>query len=161
MLFSIIAGQAKADIVPEQVEAPSKQIPDAIQLANEYLAALTARDYGKLSRFYSRETKFVDRTAKKTLTGGSDILTFLRRIHVYTLDYSFEVDHAFHSGSLVVYIGTYKYKSRGDLFGKPGQNIELQIPGVTTIEVDLNDREIKTHTDLLDYDTMRDQLAAQ
>ncbi|WP_084144546.1 nuclear transport factor 2 family protein [Ferrimonas kyonanensis] len=163
-LISAPLWAAGADIVPDQdpVTAEAKiEIPAPILLAQDYIKALTHRDYNKLSRFYSRETKFNDRTASKTITGGSDILTFLRRIHVYTLDYSFEPDHVFHSGDLVVMIGTYRYKSRGDLFGKPGQTIELTIPGVTTLDLDMEEKEIKSHVDLLDYDTMRDQLANQ
>ncbi|TKB51637.1 nuclear transport factor 2 family protein [Ferrimonas sediminicola] len=164
LLLPLTAQAAGADIVPDEPqsdEAAEPQVPEAIRLAREYIQALTERNYNTLNRFYSRETEFEDKTAGKKVNGATDILTFLRRIHVYTLAYSFEPDHIFHSGSLVVLIGTYRYRSRGDLFGKPGQTIELTIPGVTTLELDMEEKRIKKHLDLLDYDAMRDQLASQ
>ncbi|WP_417349690.1 nuclear transport factor 2 family protein [Ferrimonas sp.] len=164
LLLPSTAWAAGADIVPDEPassEPAEPAVPEAISLSQEYILALTGRNYNSLNRFYSRETVFEDKTASKKVTGATDILTFLRRIHVYTLSYSFEPDHIFHSGSLVVLIGTYRYRSRGDLFGKPGKTIELTIPGVTTLELDMDEKQIKKHVDLLDYDAMRDQLASQ
>lgn len=136
------------------------QKPAAIQLAEEYMAALTNRNYSRLSQFYDRETVLTDQMAGKTLTGRREILSFLRRIHTYTQEYYFNADHMFYKGSRVVMIGNYYYKARGDLFGYPGESVTFSLPGVTTLKLDMENRRIEEQIDLLDYHTMEDQLSS-
>ncbi len=143
----------------EDVDAAPKK-PDAIQLAEEYMAALTNRNYSKLAQFYDRETVLTDQMAGKTLTGRREILSFLRRIHTYTQEYHFNADHLFYKGSRVVMIGNYYYKARGDLFGYPGESITFSLPGITTLKLDMENRRIEEQIDYLDYHTMEDQLSS-
>ncbi|SHH93806.1 nuclear transport factor 2 family protein [Ferrimonas marina] len=143
---------------PGPPEPVSPDLPEAIVLAQNYMDALTNRDYSRLSRFYDRETEWYDRTAGKKLTGRRDIITFLRRVHSYTQEYYFVSDHTFYNGSLVVMIGSYYYKARGDLFGYPGKSITFSLPGVTTLKLDMENQRVDEHLDLLDYATMKDQL---
>ncbi|MBW3140659.1 nuclear transport factor 2 family protein [Ferrimonas balearica] len=154
MLFLPLLSQAA-----EEVD-PGPQKPAAIQLAEEYMAALTNRNYSKLAQFYDRETVLTDQMAGKSLTGSRDILAFLRRVHTYTQEYYFNADHLFYKGSRVVMIGNYYYKARGDLFGYPGESVTFSLPGVTTLKLDMENRRIEQQIDYLDYHTMEDQLSA-
>ncbi|MBY5993574.1 nuclear transport factor 2 family protein [Ferrimonas balearica] len=155
LLLSLPLGALAA----EEVD-PSPQTPEAIQLAQDYMAALTNRNYSQLAQYYDRESVLTDRMAGKSITGRRDILAFLRRVHTYTQEYYFNSDHLFYKGSRVVMIGNYYYKARGDLFGYPGQSITFALPGVTTLKLDLENRRIEEHIDFLDYATMEDQLSS-
>ncbi|GAA4886231.1 nuclear transport factor 2 family protein [Ferrimonas pelagia] len=134
------------------------QLPAQLMLAERYMQALTQRNYNQLARFYDRDTVWHDQTANKKITGRRDIIAFQRRVHTYTQEYEFVSDHAFYNGNLVVMIGSYYYKARGDLFGHPGESILFSLPGVTTLKLDMDKQRIKQHTDLLDYRSMKDQL---
>ncbi|MCK8043718.1 nuclear transport factor 2 family protein [Shewanella sp. 1CM18E] len=136
-------------------------MPKEQQLAIKYIQALTHQDYSGLSRFYNRESIFNDRTAGRKYIGKRHILQFLKRAHRGVLEYNFNIEHMFNSGSLVVLIGNYRYKGPGELFGKPGRIIDIAIPGVTTLKLDMTHERIKEHQDLMDYQTMADQLAVQ
>ncbi|MBY6188197.1 nuclear transport factor 2 family protein [Marinobacter hydrocarbonoclasticus] len=139
---------------------PGPQKPEAIQLAEAYMAALTNRNYSKLAQFYDRETVLTDQMAGKTLTGRREILSFLRRVHTYTQEYYFNADHVFYKSSRVIMIGNYYYKARGDLFGYPGESVTFSLPGVTTLKLDMENGRIEEQIDYLDYHTMEDQLSA-
>ncbi|GIU22580.1 nuclear transport factor 2 family protein [Shewanella schlegeliana] len=136
-------------------------MPKEQQLAIKYIQALTRQDYTSLSAFYNRDSVFNDRTAGRTYTGKRHILQFLKRAHRGVLEYNFNIEHMFNSGSLVVLIGNYRYKGPGELFGKPGRIIDIAIPGVTTLRLDMTHQRVKEHQDLMDYQTMADQLAVQ
>ncbi|WP_298445214.1 nuclear transport factor 2 family protein [uncultured Ferrimonas sp.] len=137
--------------------APSAIAPQ-LQLATDYLEALTQRDFHQLGRMLHRDTKFHDVMAGKKLNGTRDILTFLRQVHIYTERFAFNVDHQFYKGSTVVLIGSYYYQARGNLFGMPDRLITLTLPGVTTLTVDVETQRIDEHTDMLDYESMKAQL---
>ncbi|MCL1144962.1 nuclear transport factor 2 family protein [Shewanella sp. 10N.261.52.F9] len=136
-------------------------MPKEQQLAIKYIQALTHQDYANLSGFYNRESIFNDRTAGRKYTGKRHILQFLKRAHRGVLEYNFNIEHMFNSGSLVVLIGNYRYKGPGELFGKPGRIIDIAIPGVTTLSLDMTHERVKEHQDLMDYQTMADQLSVQ
>ncbi|SQH75567.1 conserved protein of unknown function [Shewanella benthica] len=141
--------------------ANTKEMPLEQQLAVKYIQAVTDHDYQALYAFYDRNSVFKDRTAGKTYTGRRHIISFLRRAHQGVLEYGFNIEHMFNSGSLVVMIGSYHYRGPGDQFGKPGKIIDLAIPGVTTVKLDMDNRRVEKHEDLMDYQTMADQLAVQ
>ncbi|MCE9677937.1 nuclear transport factor 2 family protein [Shewanella sp. AS1] len=136
-------------------------MPAEQQMAVQYIQAITDHDYRTLASFYNRDSVFFDRTASKKYTGRRDILEFFERAHRGVLEYDFNIEHMYNSGSLVIMIGNYHYRGPGSLFGKPGKVIELAIPGVTTVDVDLANHRIREHEDLMDYQTMNDQLATQ
>ncbi len=136
-------------------------MPKEQQLAVKYIKALTSQDYAKLTSFYNRDSVFNDRTAKRKYTGKRHILNFLKRAHRGVLEYNFNIEHMYNSGSLVVLIGNYHYKGPGEQFGKPGRIIDLAIPGVTTLSLDMTNNRVKEHQDLMDYQTMSDQLSTQ
>jgi len=141
--------------------ANTTQMPIEQQLAVKYIQALTDHDYKTLFNFYNRDSVFNDKTASKKYTGRRHILSFLKRAHQGVLEYGFNIEHMFNSGSLVVMIGNYHYKGPGEQFGKPGKIIDLAIPGVTTVKLDMDTHRVKEHEDLMDYQTMADQLAGQ
>ncbi|MCF1426809.1 MAG: ester cyclase [Shewanella sp.] len=136
-------------------------MPIEQQLAMKYMQALTSHNYNKLAQFYDRETVFFDRTAGRKYTGGTHILDFLRRAHKGVMEYRFNLEHMYNSGSLVVMIGSYYLKGPGEQFGKPGKIIEIAVSGVTCLELDTSKGRVKEHIDLIDYQTMADQLALQ
>jgi len=141
--------------------ANTTEMPIEQQLAVKYIQALTDNDYKILFNFYNRDSVFNDRTASKKYTGRRHILSFLKRAHQGVLEYEFNIEHMFNSGSLVVIIGNYHYKGPGEQFGKPGKIINLAIPGITTVKFDMDTHRVKEHEDLMDYQTMADQLAVQ
>ncbi|MBM7072602.1 hypothetical protein SOPP22_16485 [Shewanella sp. OPT22] len=141
--------------------ASNGQIPPEQKLALNYIHALTNNDMKKLSTFYSRESIFQDKTADKKYVGRSHILEFIHRAHEGLIEYKFTVEHMFNSGSLVVIVGSYSYKGLGRLFGKPGKVINISVSGVTTLDVDVKNHRIKKHVDMIDYQTMNDQLEVQ
>ncbi|MCL1096696.1 nuclear transport factor 2 family protein [Shewanella gelidii] len=143
------------------VFASAADMPKEQQLANEYMKILTSRDYEKLKRYYSRSSLLYDQTANKKFTGQRHILAFLKRAQKGVIEYNFNIEHMFNTGSLVVMIGNYHYQGPGDQFGKPGKIVKIAIPGVTTLKLDMNTRRVRQHTDLIDYQTMTDQLAEQ
>ena len=136
-------------------------MPKEQQLAINYMQTLTSYDFNQLSKYYDRETVFVDKTANKKYTGEKQIINFLRRAHQGVVEYRFNLEHMFNSGSLVVLMGSYYLKGPGDQFGKPGKIIEIAVPGVTSLKLDTDKGRIKEHADLIDYQTMTDQLAVQ
>ncbi|MFT5788982.1 MAG: hypothetical protein ACI8SJ_001090 [Shewanella sp.] len=141
--------------------ASNGDMPKEQQLAVKYIQAFTSQDYAKLTSFYNRDSVFNDRTANRKYTGKRHILKFLKRAHSGVLEYSFNVEHMFNSGPLVVLIGNYRYKGPGEQFGKPGRIIDIAIPGVTTLSLDMTNNRVKEHQDLMDYQTMSDQLSTQ
>lgn len=152
ILFFLIHFSASAnngDMPPEQ------------KMAVDYMDALTHQQFKKLNRYYSRDSIFYDKTANRKYIGRKNILYFLQKVQQGVLEYKFNIDHMFNSGSLVVLIGNYYYKGPGDLFGKPGKIINLAIPSVTMLTLDMGKGRVKEHQDLLDYQTMSDQLAIQ
>ncbi|WP_410010867.1 nuclear transport factor 2 family protein [Shewanella sp. NFH-SH190041] len=136
-------------------------MPAPQQLAMRYMQALTEHDYSKLEQFYDRESVFYDRTAGRKYKGERHILSFMRRAHRGVLEYDFNLEHMYNSGSFVVMIGSYHLKGPGEQFGKPGKIIEIAVPGVTTLSLDMARKRVKEHIDLIDYQTMSDQLAMQ
>lgn len=136
-------------------------MPKSQQLAVRYISALTRGDYSALSQFYGRESLFIDKTANLKYKGNREILNFIKRVQKDVIEYKFSIEHMYNSQSLVILIGNYYFKGPGDLFGKPGKIIEIAVPGVTTLSVDLRKKRIKEHIDLIDYQTMSDQLAVQ
>ncbi|QSX34686.1 nuclear transport factor 2 family protein [Shewanella avicenniae] len=136
-------------------------MPREQRLAISYIQALTGHDYQTLENFYSRESVFNDATAGRSYTGGRNIIAFFERAHRGVLEYDFNIEHMFNTGSLVVMIGNYHFKGPGEQFGKPGKIIDVAIPGVTTLNVDVNRKRVDRHEDYIDYQTMSDQLAAQ
>ncbi|WP_438944529.1 nuclear transport factor 2 family protein [Shewanella electrica] len=141
--------------------ADNGQMPPEQQLAINYIKALTEHDYDTLENFYSRESVFTDATAGRTYVGGRHIIEFFERAHRGVLEYDFNIEHMFNTGSLVVMIGNYHFKGPGEQFGKPGKVIDIAIPGVTTLNVDVARHRVNQHLDYIDYQTMADQLAAQ
>ncbi len=148
-------------LAPLTSQANPGDMPAEQQMAVKYIQAITDHDYRTLASFYNRESVFIDRTASKEYVGRRDILEFFERAHRGVLEYNFNIEHMYNSGSLVIMIGNYHYRGPGSLFGKPGKVIELAIPGVTTVKVDLSNHRIKQHEDLMDYQTMKDQLSTQ
>ncbi|MCG9695912.1 nuclear transport factor 2 family protein [Shewanella sp. Isolate11] len=148
-------------LIPVTAKANPGDMPAEQQMAIQYIQAITDHDYRTLASFYNRDSVFVDRTASKEYKGRRDILEFFERAHRGVLEYDFNIEHMYNSGSLVVMIGNYHYRGPGSLFGKPGKVIELAIPGVTTVQLDLANHRVKEHEDLMDYQTMQDQLATQ
>ncbi|GGP86002.1 nuclear transport factor 2 family protein [Shewanella ulleungensis] len=143
------------------ISANIGDMPKEQQLAMKYMEALTDHDYSTLRRFYSRETIFFDKTANTTYTGGRQIIGFLQRAHEGVLEYRLNIEHMFNTGSLVVIIGSYRLRGPGDQFGKPGKIIDLAVPGVTTLKFDNNTERLIEQMDLMDYQTMSDQLESQ
>lgn len=141
--------------------ADNSEMPREQQMAMSYIDAYTSHDYQQLETFYNRDSVFVDVTAGRSYTGGRHIIEFLERAHRGVLEYEFNIEHMFNSGSLVVMIGNYHFKGPGEQFGKPGKIIDIAIPGVTTLNLDLLNHRVTKHQDFIDYQTMADQLAAQ
>lgn len=148
-------------LTPLSAQANPGDMPQEQQMAIKYIQALTDHDYLTLGSFYNRDSIFIDRTASKKYTGRRDILEFFERAHRGVLEYDFNIEHMYNSGSLVIMIGNYHYRGPGSLFGKPGKVIELAIPGVTTVQLDLANHRVTEHEDLMDYQTMQDQLSTQ
>ncbi|MBR9726623.1 ester cyclase [Shewanella intestini] len=136
-------------------------MPVAQQYAMQYIHALTHQDYKILRTFYSRDSLFYDKTANVKYKGARHILAFFTRAHSGVLEYRFDVDHMFNNGSLVVLIGSYRLRGPGEQYGKPGKVIDIAVPGVTTLKFDMDKKRIVEHIDLMDYQTMSDQLASQ
>ncbi|GGB66713.1 nuclear transport factor 2 family protein [Shewanella inventionis] len=143
------------------ISANIGDMPKEQQLAMKYMEALTDHDYSTLRHFYSRDTVFFDKTANTTYTGSRQIIGFLQRAHEGVLEYRLNIEHMFNTGSLVVIIGSYRLRGPGDQFGKPGKIIDLAIPGVTTLKFDNNTERLIEQMDLMDYQTMSDQLESQ
>lgn len=154
LIYLTVTVSAKATAATGSMPAPQL-------LASQYMLALTNHNYSQLRHFYDRDTVFYDRTADKKYTGERHILDFFRRAHRGILKYKFNLEHMYNSGSLVVMIGNYHLKGPGEQFGKPGKIIEIAVPGVTTLKLDMTKGRIKEHIDLIDYQTMSDQLATQ
>ncbi len=131
------------------------------QYAMEYITALTKHDYKSLRYFYDRDTVFYDKTANVTYTGRRHILEFFSRAHAGVLEYSLDIEHMYNAGSLVVIIGNYRLRGPGEQFGKPGKIIDIAVPGVTTLKFNMSKKRVEEHQDLMDYQTMADQLSTQ
>ncbi|MFQ6371355.1 nuclear transport factor 2 family protein [Shewanella sp. YIC-542] len=143
------------------LSANNSEMPAEQQMAMSYLKAYTNHNYPKLATFYNRDSVFVDVTAGRSYTGRRHIIEFLERAHRGVLEYDFNIEHMFNSGALVVMIGNYHFKGPGEQFGKPGKIIDIAVPGVTTLKLDLLNHRVSKHQDFIDYQTMTDQLAAQ
>ena len=143
------------------VFAKNGDIPAEQKFAMDYIHTITSNDMAKLGSFYNRNSVFQDKTANKKYVGKSHILAFFKRAHKGLLEYKFTLEHMFNSGSMVVLVGSYSYKGLGQQFGKHGKVINISVPGVTTLEVDVANHRIKKHVDLIDYQTMDDQLEIQ
>lgn len=148
-------------VIPVSAQANSGEIPQEQQLAVKYMDALTEHDYKTLITFYNRDSIFFDKTANRKYTGGRFIIDFLERAHQGVLEYDFNIEHMYNAGSLVVMIGNYHFKGPGEQFGKPGKIIDVAIPAVTSLKLDMLNRRVTEHVDLIDYQTMSDQLAMQ
>ncbi|QSX31763.1 nuclear transport factor 2 family protein [Shewanella cyperi] len=136
-------------------------MPREQQMAVNYIKALTDHDYATLATFYNRDSVFQDRTAGRKYKGGRFIIGFFQRAHAGVLEYNFNIEHMYNTGSLVVMIGNYHFKGPGEQFGKPGKIIDVAVPAVTTLALDLNNHRVQEHLDLIDYQTMADQLSMQ
>lgn len=141
--------------------ASSGEMPEEQQMAVNYIQALTEHDYSALARYYNRDSVFQDRTAGRKYKGGRFIIEFFERAHAGVLEYNFSIEHMYNSGSLVVMIGNYRFKGPGEQFGKPGKIIDVAVPAVTTLRLDMRNHRVTEHTDLIDYQTMADQLSMQ
>lgn len=148
-------------VIPVSAQANSGEMPQEQQLAVKYMDALTEHDYKTLITFYNRDSIFFDKTANRKYTGGRFIIDFLERAHQGVLEYDFNIEHMYNAGSLVVMIGNYHFKGPGEQFGKPGKIIDIAIPAVTSLKLDMLNRRVTEHVDLIDYQTMSDQLAMQ
>jgi len=148
-------------LFPAHVHANSGEMPAEQQLAVKYMNALTEHDYQTLSKFYNRDSVFFDKTANRKYTGGRFIIDFFERAHEGVLEYDFNIEHMYNAGSLVVMIGNYHFKGPGEQFGKPGKIIDVAIPGVTSLKLDMRTHRVAEHMDLIDYQTLSDQLAMQ
>ncbi|CAD6366948.1 MULTISPECIES: nuclear transport factor 2 family protein [Shewanella] len=148
-------------VIPVSAQANSGEMPQEQQLAVKYMDALTEHDYKTLITFYNRDSIFFDKTANRKYTGGRFIIDFLERAHQGVLEYDFNIEHMYNAGSLVVMIGNYHFKGPGEQFGKPGKIIDVAIPAVTSLKLDMLNRRVTEHVDLIDYQTMSDQLAMQ
>ncbi|MBT1444476.1 nuclear transport factor 2 family protein [Shewanella sp. JM162201] len=136
-------------------------MPKEQQMAVDYINALTSHDYQTLETFYNRDSVFQDRTAGRKYKGGRFIIEFFERAHEGVLEYQFNIEHMYNSGSLVVMIGNYRLKGPGEQFGKPGKIIEVAVPAVTTLKLDMRNHRVTEHIDLVDYQTLSDQLSMQ
>ncbi|QIR15263.1 nuclear transport factor 2 family protein [Shewanella aestuarii] len=143
------------------VKANLGDMPAEQQLAMRYIKAYTDHDYSALMRFYSRDSVFFDKTAGVQYKSNRHIIEFLKRAHEGVLEYRLNIEHMFNNGSLVVIIGSYRLRGPGDQYGKPGKIIDIAVPGVTTLKFDMNTQRIIEHMDLMDYQTMSDQLESQ
>lgn len=148
-------------VIPVSAQANSGEMPQEQQLAVKYMDALTEHNYKTLITFYNRDSIFFDKTANRKYTGGRFIIDFLERAHQGVLEYDFNIEHMYNAGSLVVMIGNYHFKGPGEQFGKPGKIIDVAIPAVTSLKLDMLNRRVTEHVDLIDYQTMSDQLAMQ
>ncbi|GIU14129.1 nuclear transport factor 2 family protein [Shewanella glacialipiscicola] len=157
-MLSLIFGLA---FNPTAATANTGEMPTEQLLAVKYMNALTEHDYKTLRKFYNRDSVFFDKTANRKYTGGRFIIDFLERAHEGVLEYNFNIEHMYNAGSLVVMIGNYHLKGPGEQFGKPGKIIDIAIPGVTSLKLDMLNHRVIEHMDLLDYQTMSDQLAMQ
>ncbi|NKF50918.1 nuclear transport factor 2 family protein [Shewanella sp. WXL01] len=136
-------------------------MPMEQQYALQYIQALTHHNYKELRKFYSRDSTFFDKTANVKYTGSRNIIEFFTRAHSGVLEYRFDLDHMFNHGSLVVLIGSYRLRGPGEQYGKPGKVIDIAVPGITTLKFDMDKKRVTEHIDLMDYQTMSDQLASQ
>lgn len=137
-------------------ERPAEQL-----LAMDYIKALTEHDFQTLSRYYNRDSVFYDKTADTKYIGTRHIIAFLKRSHEGVLEFDFNIEHMFNTGTLVVMIGNYHLRGPGEQFGKPGKIIDIAVPGVTTLRFDTNTQRLIEQVDLMDYQTMSDQLESQ
>ena len=142
-------------------KASNGTMPLEQKLAMEYVEALTEQDYKTLRRFYTRDSLFFDNTADRKYLGERQIVSFFERAHEGVLEYRFNIEHMFNSGSLVVIIGNYRFRGPGEQFGKPDKIIEVAVPGVTTLKFDMKTQRLIEHMDLMDYQTLTDQLESQ
>lgn len=131
------------------------------QVAMRYIKAYTEHDYVSLRHFYTRETVFFDKTAGVEYKGERNILDFLTRAHEGVLEYQLNIEHMFNNGAMVVIIGSYRLRGPGEQYGKPNKIIDIAVPGVTTLKFDMKTERLIEHMDLMDYQTMADQLESQ
>jgi len=136
-------------------------MPVEQQLAMQYIKAYTEHDFKTLRQFYTRESLFFDKTAGVEYKGERHIIDFLTRAHEGVLEYRLNIEHMFNNGSVVVIIGSYRLRGPGDQYGKPDRIIDIAVPGVTTLKFDMNTQRLIEHMDLMDYQTMADQLESQ
>ena len=143
------------------VSADEANMPAEQKLALDYIHTITSNNIAKLASYYGRESVFQDKTANKKYVGRQHILEFFKRANKGLLEYRFILEHMFNSGNMVVMIGSYSYKGAGQLYGKPGKVINISVPGVTVLNVDVKNHRVKKHLDMIDYQTMKDQLEVQ
>lgn len=144
-----------------QTHANIGDMPAEQQLAIQYIEAYTDHDFRTLKQFYTRDSVFFDKTAGVEYKGERQIIAFLTRAHEGVLEYRLNIEHMFNNGAIVVIIGSYSLRDPGDQYGKPDKIIDIAVPGVTTLKFDMKTQRLIEHMDLMDYQTMADQLESQ
>ncbi|WP_341503199.1 nuclear transport factor 2 family protein [Gallaecimonas sp. GXIMD4217] len=136
---------------------------DALNLARDYLQAYTAMDYGRLETFYHFDARFEDPGADvqgngQYLSGRKAIMAFLRQSQQGVAQIRFVEDQHLVIGNWVVFIGEYHYLVSGPQFGLDAQPVWLVIKGITELKVDTGSGQVRVHRDMLDYESMPEQL---
>ncbi len=136
---------------------------EALTLARTYMQAYTAMDYGRLEHLYHFDARFEDPSADvhgngQSLSGRKAVMAFLRQSQQGVAQIRFVESQHMVIGSWVVLVGEYHYLVSGPQFGLDAQPVWLVIKGITELKVDKGAGQIRVHRDMLDYESMMEQL---
>jgi predicted ester cyclase len=142
--------------------ALAQESPSPVEIAESYLNALYAFDFGTLRTLLASDATFADPTGE-ALAGteisyrGRDAIISGFEASTSTLRNAlFEVSSGFDSGEYVVLNLTYRFDVNGEAFGIPGAWIPVAMPAVTILRI--VDGRIQEHLDHADYDEFMRQV---
>ncbi|EKE69618.1 nuclear transport factor 2 family protein [Gallaecimonas xiamenensis] len=136
---------------------------DPLLLARKYMQAYTAMDYGELEQLYHFDAVFEDPSAavqgnSQKLAGRQAILGFLKKAQRGVGQIRFVENNHMVIGSWVILVGEYHYLVSGPQFGLGPQPVWIVVKGITELNVDTGNQQIRTHRDMLDYEALPEQL---
>ncbi|WP_406666305.1 nuclear transport factor 2 family protein [Gallaecimonas sp. GXIMD1310] len=143
--------------------SPFSQAETALQLADRYMKAYTAMNYGELEQLYHYDAVFEDPTAGvqgngQHLNGRKAIIDFLRQSQQGVAQIRFVESSHMVVGNWVVLTGDYHYLVSGPQFGLGPQPVWIVIHGITELKVSTGSGLILKHRDMLDYSSLPAQL---
>ncbi len=146
--------------------SPAPRSPEsAIDIANRYIEAYLSLDQEALAPFFTEESVWCDPTSKEIgargtpETGGEKILQRLKQETQGLIECHLDVEEQFASGGYVVTRGAFGYRMVGDLFGRPGEDFEVNMSLVMVLRIDGD--KVLEHTDYTDFSDYREQIRRQ
>ncbi|WKE64835.1 nuclear transport factor 2 family protein [Gallaecimonas kandeliae] len=142
---------------------PTLAADDPLLLARQYMQAYTAMDYGELEQLYHFDATFEDPSADvqgngQRINGRQAILAFLKKAERGVGQIRFVENNHMVIGNWVVLMGEYHYLVSGPQFGLGPQPVWVVVKGITELKVDTGLGQIRTHRDMLDYESLPAQL---